>query len=74
VADYSFEIKRADRILHVIERVPLTEPREAWGVIEDLALRFDGPGLRIIVKDEAGGVVIMAGLVSARNSLEKSAA
>lgn len=74
MADYSFEIKRAERVLHVIGRLPLATPHEAWGVIEDLARKFDGPGLRIVVKDEAGAIVIMAGLVSARSALEQSAA
>ena len=74
MADYSFEIKRAERVLHLIERVPLAAPHEAWGVIEDLARRFDGPGLRIVVKDDAGDIVIMAGLMSARNAMERSAA
>lgn len=74
MADYSFEFKRAERVLHVIERMPLAVPREAWGVIESLARQFDGPGLRIVVKDEAGGVVIMAGLVGSGSSIEKSAA
>ena len=74
MADYSFEIKHAERVVHVVERVSLAAPREAWGVIEDLARKFDGPGLRIVVKDEAGDIVIMAGLVRPRNALEQSAA
>lgn len=74
MADYRFEIKRAERELHVIERLPLAAPDEAWGVIQDLARKFNGPGLRIVVKDEAGAIVIMAGLVGARHALEQSAA
>ena len=74
MGDYTFEIKRGERVLYSIEGVSLLEPDEAWGLIEDLARKFDAEGLRIVVKDETGNIVIMAGLVSARLSPTKSAA
>jgi hypothetical protein len=74
MGDYNFEIKRGERVLYSIEGVSLLEPDEAWGLIEDLARKFDAEGLRIVVKDETGNIVIMAGLVSARPSPAKSAA
>ena len=74
MAGYSFEIRRAERLLHAVEGVSLAAPHDAWDVIEALARQFDAPGLRIVVKDEAGGVVIMAGLTRARNALEREAA
>ncbi len=74
MADYSFEIKRAERILHRLDRVSLSAPHEAWAVIEDLALEFDAPGLRIVVKDELARIVIMAGLTGVRLGPQAAAA
>ncbi len=74
MGDYTFEIKRGERVLYSVEGVSLLEPDEAWDLIEDLARKFDAEGLRIVVKDETGNIVIMAGLVSARLSPTKSAA
>ncbi len=74
MGDYSFEIKRGERVLHSVEGVSLPEPAAAWGLIEDLARKFYAEGLRIVVKDEAGHIVIMAGLVSSRPYPATSAA
>ena len=74
MGDYTFEIKRGERVLYSVEGVSLLEPDEAWRLIEGLARKFDAEGLRIVVKDETGNIVIMAGLVSARLSPTKSAA
>ena len=74
MGDYTFEIKRGERVLYSVEGVSLLEPDEAWDLIEDLARKFNAEGLRIVVKDETGNIVIMAGLVSARLSPTKSAA
>ena len=71
---YSLTIKRGDHVVHYVENVPLLDPAEAWCLIDDLASRFDGQGLRVIVKDEDGNVVIMAGLVSANVSRAQTAA
>jgi len=55
-------LKRGDHVLHSIENVPLPDPTDAWGFIEDLSRQFPSPGLRVIVKDRDGNIVIMAGL------------
>ena len=71
---YSFQIMLGNRVLHSIDKVSLTDPAEAWDVIAELATRFQAPGHRVLVKDEHGHVVIMAGLVIAHFSDSKSAA
>ena len=54
--------------------MPLADPADAWSFIEELSNQFDTPGLRVIVKDEDGDVVIMAGLVSQTISDRNTAA
>ena len=71
---FNFAIKRGDAVVHSVENVPLADPAEAWSFIEDLSNQFDTPGLRVIVKDEQGDVVIMAGLVSQSISDRNTAA
>ena len=65
MSSYSFTIKQGDHVLHSIENVMLPDPTEAWGFIQELSNQFLSPGLRVVVKDEEGNVVIMAGLMGA---------
>lgn len=71
---FNFAIKRGDAVVHSVEDVPLRNPADAWSFIEELSSQFDTPGLRVIVKDEDGEVVIMAGLVSQNISDRSTAA
>ena len=71
---YQFEIKLGDRVLHLLENVSLKVPADAWGVIAELADQFQTPGHRVLVKDEHGSVVIMAGLIGATVSQSQNAA
>jgi hypothetical protein len=71
---FNFAIKRGDAVVHSIENVRLGKPADAWSYIEKLSSQFDTPGLRVIVKDELGDVVIMAGLVSQNISDRNTAA
>ena len=61
---YNFAIKRGDIVIHSLENVPLPDPADAWCVIDRLTSQFAAPGLRVIVKDDEGSVVIMAGLIA----------
>ena len=70
---YNFAIKRGDIVIHSLENVHLTDPADAWGVIDRLTSQFAAPGLRVIVKDNEGSVVIMAGLLGAPNAIEQKA-
>ena len=63
MSSYSFTLKQGDHVLHSIENVMLPDPTEAWGFIQELSSQFPSPGLRVVVKDEEGNVVIMAGLM-----------
>ena len=71
---FNFAIKRGDVVVHSVENLPLADPADAWSFIEELSNQFDTPGLRVIVKDEDGDVVIMAGLVSQTISDRNTAA
>ena len=71
---YSFQIKLGNRVVHSLDNVVLGEPTDAWGVIAELSVKFATPGHRVLVKDEHGSVVIMAGLVGAKASATKVAA
>jgi hypothetical protein len=71
---YQFQIKLGDRVLHSLDNVCLTDPAEAWDVIAELANQFPTPGHRVLVKDEHGSVVIMAGLIGSNASESKTAA
>ena len=62
---YSFTIRNSEQVLHSVEGVKLSNAAEAWVYIDELAKQFPSPGLRVIVKDENGDVVIMAGLMGA---------
>ena len=65
MSSYSFTLKQGDHVLHSIENVMLPDPTEAWGFIQELSSQFPSPGLRVVVKDQEGNVVIMAGLMGA---------
>ena len=71
---YHFQIKLGDCVLHSLDNVSLTDPAEAWDVIAELANQFQIPGHRVLVKDEHGRDVIMAGLIGANVSESKTAA
>ena len=71
---FNFAIKRDDTVVHSVESVLLPDPAHAWSFIEELSCKFESPGLRVIVKDEDGAVVIMAGLVSQNISARNTAA
>ncbi len=70
---YNFAIKRGDIVVHSLENVPLPDPADAWSVIDMLTSQYAAAGLRVIVKDDEGGVVIMAGLLGAPNAIGQKA-
>ena len=52
----------------------LPNPADAWNVIDKLTSQFAAPGLRVVVKDDAGSVVIMAGLIANTYSSKEQSA
>jgi hypothetical protein len=71
--NYSITVLKRDTTLHSLEKVPLERPADAWGLIQKLANQFHGAGLRVVVKDEDGDVVIMAGLAGSSHQNEQLA-
>ena len=63
MSSYSFTIKQGDHVLHSVEDVLLPDQTEVWGFIQELSNQFPSSGLRVVVKDEDGNAVIMAGLI-----------
>ena len=63
MSSYSFTIKQGDHVLHSVEDVLLPDQTKVWGFIQELSNQFPSSGLRVVVKDEDGNAVIMAGLI-----------
>jgi hypothetical protein len=63
MSSYSFIIKQGDHILHSVENVLLPDQTEVWGFVQELSNQSPSSGLRVVVKDEEGNAVIMAGLI-----------
>ena len=55
---YNFEVLK-DGVVIDMQSIHLPHIRFAWPEIMRLAKRFHGPGHRIRVKDDAGGIVIL---------------
>lgn len=68
MTSYSVEVRRGDHVLHSIARKEFTDHDEAWKFAEQLSFHYDSPGLRVVVKDENGGVFLMAGLRTIQNT------
>jgi hypothetical protein len=64
---YDFEVLK-DGVVAAKQTIALPDTSAAWPKIAELASMFDEPGHKIGVKDEAGGIVILIGVVTLRNS------
>ena len=62
---YDFEVLK-DGVVIDIQSIHLPHIRFAWPEIVRLAKRFCGPGHKIRVKDDAGGIVILTGVDAVR--------
>ena len=62
---YDFEVLK-DGVVIDIQSIHLPHIRFAWPEIIRLARRFRGPGHKIRVKDDAGGIVILTGVDAVR--------
>ncbi len=58
---YVFEVLKDGAVIDT-RSVVLPHIRHAWPEISRLAKRFGGPGHKIRVKDEDGGIVILTGV------------
>jgi hypothetical protein len=71
---YSFTIKRGESVLYVAQDVLIADSTRIWSFIDDIASQFEEPGLRVVVTDDEGRVVIMAGIINPRKGDKRTAA
>ena len=63
---YVFEVVKDGESIMAKHSVALPDLTAAWSRIANLARIFDEPGCKIRVKDEAGEIVILVGVATAR--------
>ncbi len=71
---YDFEVLKDGAVIAATRSLALADIRAAWPEIAKLAKRFDQPGCKIRVKDEAGRIVILTGVAAVRRHAAHSAA
>jgi hypothetical protein len=65
---YDFEVLKDGAVIAARQTIALPDASAAWPKIAELAKTFDEPGHKFRVKDEAGRIVILIGVVTLRNS------
>ena len=70
---YDFEVLRDGAAVVASHSITLPNLAAAWSRIAHLARTIDGVGHKIQVKDEAGGIVILVGIATARRYADPSA-
>ena len=63
---YNFEALKDGAVIAVAQTIALPDTSAAWPKIAELAKMFNEPGHKIRVRDEAGGIVILIGVVTLR--------
>jgi hypothetical protein len=63
---YDFEVLKDGAVIAAQQTIALPDANAAWPKIAELAKAFDEPGHNIRVKDEAGGIVILIGVMALR--------
>ena len=72
---YTLEVVGADNRLVFEEKLELSGERDAWSYVVCCARRLkDGHGMRIRVRDETGGLLILTSVVAALLVDKESAA
>jgi hypothetical protein len=64
---YDFEVLKDGAVIAAEQTIALPDTGAAWPKLAELAKTFE-PGHKIRVKDEAGGIVILIGVVTLRRS------
>ena len=65
---YDFEVLKDGTVIAAKQAILLPDARAAWPKVAELAETFNEPGHKIRVRDEAGGIVILIGVVTLRHS------
>jgi hypothetical protein len=65
---YDFEVLKDGTVIAAKQAIALPDARAAWLKVAELAKTFNEPGHKIRVRDEAGGIVILIGIVTLRHS------
>ena len=65
---YDFEVLKDDTVIAADQAIALADARAAWPKVAELAKTFNEPGHKIRVRDEAGGIVMLIGVVALRHS------
>lgn len=65
---YDFEVLKGEKVVASKQSIALPDVSAAWPKIAALAKSIDGPGYKIRVKDQAGGIVILIGVAALRRS------
>jgi hypothetical protein len=64
---YDFEVLKDEALVASMRSIRLPDVGATWTMILALAKSIDEPGHKIRVKDQAGGIVILIGIVALRH-------
>ena len=67
---YDFLVRNRDGLMRTPVSLEMKDITSVWDHIGELSNVYNGPGSRIVVKDETGSVIISVGVVSARKMTE----
>jgi len=70
---YTVEVRRGEKVIHSELGKLFPNQCDAWQYVTELAAQFDIPGLRIVVKDEEGDILLMAGVGALQRVTEAAA-
>jgi hypothetical protein len=63
---YDFEVLKDGAVIAAQQTIALPDANATWPKIVELGKAFDEPGHNIRVKDEAGGIVVLIGVMALR--------
>ena len=61
---YDFAVLKDGAVVTAKQAIALPDTGVAWPEIAELAKRFDEPGHKFRVRDQAGGIVILIGVTT----------
>jgi hypothetical protein len=64
---YDFKLRRDEETIVVFRSIALEEMRDVWAMVASLAQDVGDLGGRIVVTNQAGEVVILVGVATARS-------